>query len=119
MNEQPHQPRNESGKLKPADMSNCGCSSDNRHAAAIAVMKGSDTFSCDSVLKNSPDVLTLLHRHRCDTGKRLAGLMGTIGEIADYEDLRIARKGEIRLNHNSSSPIQFDSGRFGKDLPQE
>ena len=66
----------------------------------------------------SGHVSALLCGHGGKTRQGVPVFAGQVGQIADDEDLRVTRHGEIGVNHHPPHPIRLRAGFIGKHLAQ-
>jgi hypothetical protein len=73
-------------------------------------------FTMHSVSDQPGDVSALLHGDGGDARQRVALPVGTMGQIADDEDLGMAVDGQVGLDGHSAATIRFEPRRVGQSL---
>ena len=77
---------------------------DDRQRSLVVVSERMERFPADRPRDVRRGLTPLLHGHRRDARQRLA-VLHQRGEIADHEDLRMARKGELRVDQDAAREL--------------
>ena len=96
-------------QLQTEDLGDRGRTPDDRHAAFVEVMKRLGRVSGEPAPDRAGHVPALLHGDGADAGQRSAALVREEREIADHEDLGVARDGEVGLDHDAAVAVERHS----------
>src|SRR5262245_16148824 len=118
MDKEPRQPGEEPGKPEPAQIHYGGGTADSRHRAAVFVFKRRYAAAFESGGDYSRDVTALLHGDGGHTRKWLSVPIGTIRQVANDKNLRVAWQGQVRLNNHSTGSVQLSAGCFGDNTTE-
>lgn len=111
VDEEPDQPGRKTVQPQSANLCHGRRAANHRHAAAVAVAKRRRGPAAQSAGDQACRVGPLLHGHRSDAGQRpTVGLPG-VGQIAQHEDLGMARDTQVRPDDHAALTVEFRAGR--------
>lgn len=108
----PRQPCDRSPNVQLVPLQDGIALTDDGHGALVEVTKWRRFWFAGHAPVNQPArVATLLHRDLCDAAQWFAVLTERRG-VADHEDIRMSRQGEVRLNAHAPGAINVSVQPF-------
>src|SRR5207244_9947088 len=91
-------PCHETMHMQAAEIGDASIAPDNRQVPFVVIAKRWQGFLLQPPADERADIATLLDGHRRHTGQRFAILMSKMGQIANHENLGMARDAEVGLH---------------------
>src|SRR6266704_2972314 len=98
MQKQPQYPCQETMPMPAAEIGDASIAPDDRQVPFVMIAKRWQVFRLHPLADELADIATLLDGHRRHAGQRFPILMGKMGQIANHENLGMARDGEVGLH---------------------
>src|SRR5207245_5498213 len=124
VDEEPHQPRQQTGNVDAKNICDGGSAADYRHLAFIEIMKWRRfALPFHARADHFCDVRSALHRDLRDAGERRSFFVNSMSEIANDENTREIRNGQVAIHLDSAVAIRlvlrslakFPAERGGRD----
>ena len=91
--------------MPAAEIGDASIAPDDRQVPFVMIAKRWQVFPLPSLADELADIATLLDGHRRHTGQEFTILMGKMGQIANHENLGMARDGEVGLHRHPPGSI--------------
>src|ERR1700722_1376484 len=110
VDEDPDEPGGQARDLQPVQIGDGGEAAYGGEIPFVEIMERFELFATKTRANHFRDISTLLDGRLRDAGKRLAGLMAEIRQIADDEYLRVARYGHVRFDQDAAGFVERRAG---------